>query len=83
MNSKYLKNVADASVTKCDEIVIVVDIVSTKKTNTTAANVTRTVSINCHSKKSKRLLYFAHSSISDHITIDNHIIDYFKIKNGK
>ena len=33
-NSKYLKNIADTSVTKCDEIIIVIDIVSTKKTNT-------------------------------------------------
>ena len=59
-NSKYLKNIADTSVTKCDEIIIVIDIVSTKKTNTIAtkkktntiaANVTSTASINCHSKK--------------------------------
>ena len=41
--------------TKCDEIRIVMDIVSTKKTNTIATNVANTASINCHSKKSKRL----------------------------
>ena len=35
-NRKYLKNIADTSVTKCDEIIIVIDIVSTKKTNTIA-----------------------------------------------
>ena len=56
---------------------IVMDIVSTKKTNTVAiketntiaTNVTRTASIN------KRLLYFIYSYISDHIAIDNY--DYF------
>ena len=30
-NSKYLKSIADTSVTQCDKIVIVMDIVSTKK----------------------------------------------------
>ena len=58
-NSKCLKSIADNSVTKCDEIIIVMDIVSTKKTNTIttkktntiAANVTSTASINFHSKK--------------------------------
>ena len=33
-NSTYLKSAADTSVTECNEIVIVIDIVSTKKTNT-------------------------------------------------
>ena len=33
-NSKYLKSIADTSVTECDEIVIVMDNVSTKKTIT-------------------------------------------------
>ena len=32
-NSKYLKGVIDTSVTKCDEIVIVMNTLSTKKTN--------------------------------------------------
>ena len=41
-NIKYLKSVADTSVTKCDEIVIVMDIVSTRKTNTIATDVTST-----------------------------------------
>ena len=35
-NNKYLKSIADTSVAECDEIVIVMDIVSTKKTNTIA-----------------------------------------------
>ena len=47
---KYLKSVTDTSVTKHDEIVIFMDIVSTKKTNTIATNVTSTASINCHKK---------------------------------
>ena len=55
-----------------DEIKIVMDNVSTKKTNTAAANVTSIASMNYHSKKSKRLLYFAQSFISNHITIDNY-----------
>ena len=50
---------------ECIEIVIVMDIVSTKKsniiatkeTNTIATNITSTDSINCNSKKNKRLLY--------------------------
>ena len=40
--------------TKCDEIVIVVDIVSTKKTNTIKTKKTNTIAIIiCHSKKVK------------------------------
>ena len=37
--------------TECDEIIIGMDIVSTKKTNDIATNVTSTASTNCHSKK--------------------------------
>ena len=37
--------------TKCDEIVIVMNNLSTKNTNTITRNVTSTASINCHSKK--------------------------------
>ena len=44
-NTKYLSTV-DTSVTECDEIVIVMDVVSTKMTS-----VTSTASINCHGKK--------------------------------
>ena len=36
---------------ECDEIITVMDIVSTKMTNTIATNVTSTASINFHSKK--------------------------------
>ena len=37
----------------CDEIITVMDIVSTKMTNTIATNVKSTASINCHSKSVK------------------------------
>ena len=37
-NSKYLKSIIDTSVTENDEIIIVMDNVSTKKTNTIATN---------------------------------------------
>ena len=65
--------------TECDEIIVIMDIVSTKKTNaivtkkinTISTNVTSTASLNFYSKKSKRWLYFTHSFISDHSTIDN------------
>ena len=57
-NSKYLKSIADTSATDCDETIIVIDNVSTKKTNTIATkktntrttDITSTASINCHSK---------------------------------
>ena len=38
-NSKYLKNIADTSMIRCDEIISVIDIVSTKMTKTIATNV--------------------------------------------
>ena len=61
-NCKYLKSIANTSATECDEIIIAIDYVSTKKanimiikeTNTIATNVTSTASINCHSKKEVR-----------------------------
>ena len=37
--------------TECDEIIIAIDIASTKNTNTIATNVIRNASIICHSKK--------------------------------
>ena len=45
-DSKYLKRIADTSVITCDETISVINIVSTKVTNTLAA-----VSINCPTKK--------------------------------
>ena len=50
-NSKYLKGVADTSVTECDEIIIVMDILSTKMTKTVATIVTSNASIYWQSKK--------------------------------
>ena len=47
-NSKYLKSIADTSVTMCDEIISVMNIVSTKMT-TLATN----ISINFHTEKVK------------------------------
>ena len=60
---------------ECDEIVIVMDNLSTektKKTNTIATNVLSPASINCYNTKRKGLLYFTDSFISDHITVDNY-----------
>ena len=37
--------------TECDEVIIAMDNLSTKTTNTIATNVTSTASINCHSIK--------------------------------
>ena len=56
-NSKYLKSIVDTSVTECDKIVIIMDNVLTRKTNTIAmkkisaiaTNFTSTASISCHS----------------------------------
>ena len=50
-NSKYFKSVADTSVTKSDKIVIFMNNLSTKKTNTISTYVTTTTLINCHSIK--------------------------------
>ena len=67
-NSKYLKSISD---TTCDETIIVMDNLSSKRTNTIATNITNIASINWHGQKSKRLLYFGYSFISDHMIIDN------------
>ena len=58
--------------------------IPTKMTNTIATNITSTASINCCSKKIMRLLYFAHSFISDHSTIDNcyYVLSLCKTKKG-
>ena len=68
-NKKYLKSIADISMIQCDEIITVMDIVSTKMTNTIAANVTSPALVNCHSKK-VRLLYFAGIFIRHHIAFN-------------
>ena len=48
-NRKYLKSIADTSVIACDEIISVMDIVSTKMTTTIETN----ISINFHTKKGR------------------------------
>ena len=55
-NSKYLKSIADTSVITSDEIISVMDILSTKMTNTIATNVTG----NCHVRK-VRNCYILHT----------------------
>ena len=40
-NSKYLKCIADTSVIACDEIISVMDIISTKMTNIIAKNIAK------------------------------------------
>ena len=50
-NNKYLKSIADSAVTECNEIIIFMDNLSTKKTNTEARNVTSNASLSCHSVK--------------------------------
>ena len=50
-DSKCLKSIADTSLTKCDEIIIAMDILSTKKTNNIATNVMCTASTNYYSQK--------------------------------
>ena len=52
-NSKHLKSIVDTSVIKCDKIITVFDIRSTKKANNIAINATNTASINCHSIKKR------------------------------
>ena len=94
-NSKYFKSVSDTSMTDCDEIIIIMDAIAikktntiaTKKTNTIATNVTSAASINYHSKKVKDLLYFTYNFNSDHVTIDNYyylqLLRKGIIQNGK
>ena len=59
----FVKIITDISVIDWDEIIFVVDIVSTKKTNTIATNVTSTAWINCQSKK-VRDCYILHTILS-------------------
>ena len=51
-SGKYPKSIADTSMIVCDEIISVMDIVSTKTTKTIAAN----ASINYHNKKDVNLI---------------------------
>ena len=65
-NCKYLKSIADTSLIACDKILYVMDIVSIQ--------ITCTITISFHNEKKiwNGLLYFAQSTISDHITIYNY-----------
>ena len=45
-NSKLLKSIAETSLIACDEIISVIDIVSTKSTNTIATNVAISMPMN-------------------------------------
>ena len=61
-NDKYLKNITYTSVIDCDEIISVMDVVSTKMANTLATNVTK----NCHCKKVRYKIdfYILHTVLS-------------------
>ena len=59
----FVKSITDISVIDWDEIIFVIDIVSTKKTNTIATNVKSTACINCQSKK-VRDCYILHTILS-------------------
>ena len=59
-NSKYLKSAGDNSVTKCDEILNVMDNTARKNTN-----VTKSASINCHRKK----IRYCYKKIRDFHTV--------------
>ena len=61
-NSKYMKSITDASVIECDQIITILDIISTIKTNTIATNAVSTASINCHSIK-VRDYYILHTLV--------------------
>ena len=50
-NGKYLKSIADTSIIKCNEIINVMDSLSTNVTNTVPITVTSTVSISSNDKK--------------------------------
>ena len=75
-NSKYFKSIADTSVTGCDETIIVIYTIATKKINTIATkktNVVSTALINCHNRKVTDC-YILHTVllVINHITIDNY-----------
>ena len=68
--------ISNTSVIECNEIIIGMDNLSTKKTNTVATNVMSTASINCHSKK-VRDYYILHTvSLAIILLLINIIIFY-------
>ena len=82
-SNKYLKNITGNSVTEWDKILIFMDNFSKQRQilqQVKKANVTSTASIIWHDK----IFFFAYSSLSDHITIDNyyHLLSSCKTKNN-
>ena len=73
--------------TQCDDVIIVIDILSpkktktaaTKKTNAIATHVTSTASINCHSKKVKDY-YIFHTVLLVIISLLIIFICYYYVK---
>ena len=65
---KYLKSITETSVIECAEYITVMDIVSTKMTNTIVTNTMSTAWINCYEKVRDTTYNF----ISNHITIYNY-----------
>ena len=55
-NSRYFKSAVDNSVIVCDQIINVIESVSTNVTNTISTNVTSTVSINSNDNKKRYTL---------------------------
>ena len=64
-NSKYLIIISDDLKIVYDEIISVMDILSTKMTNTISTNATSTASINCHSEKTRYKIhcYILHTAL--------------------
>ena len=78
-NSKYLNSIDNTSVITCVEIISVMDIVTTKMTNTIATNVTK----NCHSKKVSYKIdcYILHSFLAIKLLLIITIMCYHYTKN--
>ena len=73
-NIKCLKSIIDESVILCDEIINVINSISTNMKNSISTTVMSTMLIKFYNKKARykmTLLYFAHVLVSDHITIYN------------
>ena len=81
-NSKYLKSITDTSVITCDEIISIMDIVTTKMTNTIATNVMNTSSVTCHCKKI-RDCYILHTVLLAIILLLIITIIYYHFQNKK
>ena len=58
--------------TECDDVIFVMDNVSTKKTNTVATKIASNASINCHSKNVRDCHVLHTVLFNNHITNDNY-----------